>query len=133
MFITTNALKKMLLITQAQLDIVFISACHSEGVATAFLEAGATHVICIKKENQVLDEACVLFSRVFYEALFGDNRSPCEAFYIATSNLSISKGLEAQASLFSIRVNKDHKCQAPFVLPGCPMKVDPENSAAYKL
>jgi hypothetical protein len=85
----------MLAISKAKLDIVFLSACHSEGAAAAFIEAGASHVICIKKENQVLDDACVLFSRVFYEALFGDDRSPCEAFYIATSNLSISKGLEA--------------------------------------
>ena len=62
----------MLEISKAKLDIVFLSACHSEGAAQAFLESGATHVICIKKENQVLDDACVLFSRVFYEALFGN-------------------------------------------------------------
>ena len=61
-FITTKSLNKMLEISKAKLDIVFLSACHSEGAAQAFLDSGASHVICIKKENQVLDEACVLFS-----------------------------------------------------------------------
>lgn len=42
-----------------KLNVVFLSACHSEGLAEAFLEAGASHVICIKKEDSVLDEACI--------------------------------------------------------------------------
>ena len=49
----------MLKMMDTKLNVVFLSACHSEGLAEAFLEAGASHVICIKKEDSVLDEACI--------------------------------------------------------------------------
>ena len=63
---------------------MFLSACHSEGVSGVFLNSGATHVICIEKEESVMDEACIIFSRAFYSSLFGEGKTPCQAFHIAS-------------------------------------------------
>ena len=48
------------------------------------MDAGASHVICIKKEQSILDDACIQFSKSFYDALFNDKRTPCEAFHFAS-------------------------------------------------
>lgn len=99
----------MLKMMGTKLNVVFLSACHSEGLAEAFLEAGASHVICIKKEDSVLDEACIQFSNSFYDALFIDKKTPCEAFNIANQMISISKGLESQNGLFSMKMIRNHE------------------------
>jgi len=52
-------IKNTLFSCKARLNVVFLSACHSEGLANAFLVAGASHVICIKKELSIMDEACI--------------------------------------------------------------------------
>ena len=80
---------------ETMIKVVFLSACFTEGLADCFLEAGATHVVCIKKEDSVLDEACIKFSQTFYESLFEDKKCPCDAFNIALQMISISKGLES--------------------------------------
>jgi len=70
-----------------------LSACFTEGLAQSFIDAGAQHVVCIKKEDSVLDEACVKFSTTFYEAIL-KWKCVCDAFNIAIQMISISKGLE---------------------------------------
>jgi hypothetical protein len=65
--------------------VVLLMACHSEEIGKVFLKYGVTHVICVKKQNRILDKACEIFSRTFYRFLFDIDNSytPCEAFKLA--------------------------------------------------
>ena len=49
--------------------LVFISACHSEPAAEAFVEAGVPHVVGVRSHVKVLDDAAALFARHFYHSL----------------------------------------------------------------
>lgn len=40
------------------LELVFVASCHSETTGKIFKEAGAVHVICIRDNYEILDEAC---------------------------------------------------------------------------
>lgn len=68
--ISTKAMKRTVQICKAKIDIVFLSACYSEKQANAFLDAGVSHVIAINKDNSILDESCIVFSKAFYQAYF---------------------------------------------------------------
>ena len=54
---------------KSQIEVVFVSACHSEAVAKVFREAKVPAVICVHSANEVLDEAAQKFSKIFYECL----------------------------------------------------------------
>ena len=43
-----------------KLDFVFVSACHSRKIGEAFVEAGVTHVVCVKVDAMV----CSLISQL---------------------------------------------------------------------
>ena len=46
-----------------RLDVVFVAACDSEFVGKIFLKCGARHVICVKTNEYVLDDATIDFTR----------------------------------------------------------------------
>jgi len=46
-----------------QIKFVFVASCHSKLVGEVFLKAGAEHVICVKREEKILDQACLIFSK----------------------------------------------------------------------
>ena len=49
--------------------LVFVSACHSQPAAEVFAAMGVRHVVAIRKEVKVIDEAAALFARHLYLAL----------------------------------------------------------------
>ncbi|KAL3918524.1 MAG: hypothetical protein SGILL_004196, partial [Bacillariaceae sp.] len=51
------------------LKCAFISACHSEWVAKAFVEAGVPHAICCPVDEMLQDIAASEFTRSFYRSL----------------------------------------------------------------
>jgi ankyrin repeat protein/serine/threonine protein kinase len=51
------------------LKCAFISACHSEWVAQAFVDAGVPHAICCPVDEMLQDIAACEFTRNFYRAL----------------------------------------------------------------
>jgi len=66
--------------------VVLVMACHSEEIGQKFVEAGSNHVICIRKDWKVNDEACSIFTCLFYQMLFS-SKNPmtiCEAFKLGT-------------------------------------------------
>ena len=64
------------------LDVVFVAACDSEFVGKIFLKCGAKHVICVKKDRYVLDEAAIVFTQMFYEKMISGSNI-CDAFLMA--------------------------------------------------
>ena len=52
-------LQKLIFRTWPDLDVVFVAACNSEFVGKIFLKCGARHVICVKTDQYVLDDATI--------------------------------------------------------------------------
>jgi len=126
--ISSQKLKMILDVCNSKLEVVFLSSCYSESEAEVLLNAGAKHVVCIQKTKKVMDEACIKFSRSFYQALFSECRTPCESFNIAQQTLSISQGLEGQSALFIMKtrnsIKEEHKCGNFTLFRGKSCRVD---------
>ena len=52
------------------LNVVFVAACQSEFVGSIFHKCGASHVVCVQQDKEVLDEAAIHFTKSFYKNLF---------------------------------------------------------------
>ena len=50
-------------------QLAFVSACHSESTADAFLTAGVRHVIAVRSDQQIHDQAAQKFMSMFYYCL----------------------------------------------------------------
>jgi hypothetical protein len=53
--VTASMLTDFLKESVDSLKLVFVASCHSESAGKVFSEAGASHVICIRDEYQILD------------------------------------------------------------------------------
>ncbi|RLN47928.1 hypothetical protein BBJ28_00009897, partial [Nothophytophthora sp. Chile5] len=99
------------------LQLVFVSACHSESVAEAFVSVGVPHVVVVSKEEKVLDRKAMEFAKAFYTALFAGH-SVAKAFQIGRVQADIAvasngNGTTAGRSEFKLLGNGDHN-DAPF-------------------
>jgi len=56
---------------------VFVSACHSEYIGEAFVDAGVKHVLCCEHESELLDDAAATFTLSFYSALQWVHNQTC--------------------------------------------------------
>ena len=63
-------LRELLEASGTKLEFVFVASCYSQFAGEIFHNAGAKHVICVKRGEKILDEASILFSKHFYHALF---------------------------------------------------------------
>ena len=69
-------------------DLVFISASHSENVGKAFIRAGAKHVIAIRQDEQLHDQTDASFAEQFYVSLV-QGKSVRHAFTVAKQTLAV--------------------------------------------
>jgi hypothetical protein len=97
------------IIKQSSLQFVFISTCHSQFAGEIFLNTGVEHVICILKTEKLYDKAAIIFSENFYELLFKESLTVCEAFNIAKKTVKHHTDPEVQQESykFSILTQKD--------------------------
>ena len=68
--ISAKQIRKLLEKSQQKLNIVIIAACDSEYIGKVFLKNGARHVICVKQERFMLDDAASKFASRFYSNVF---------------------------------------------------------------
>jgi hypothetical protein len=87
--VTGDMLTELLKEGVDSLKLVFVASCHSESMGKVFAEAGASHVICIRDEYQILDEACQEFVKLFYLTCINSKTSICESFYFAKKQLEL--------------------------------------------
>ncbi|MCX6581687.1 MAG: tetratricopeptide repeat protein [Candidatus Aminicenantes bacterium] len=64
------------------IDLVVVSACHSENVARCLIAAGVKYAVAVRKDSPVYDFAAIAFIAKFYATLF-KGYSVKEAFDIA--------------------------------------------------
>lgn len=77
-FVSCMTLSKLLNKLKNKLHFAFVASCHSKLVGEVFLNAGALHVICVKREERILDKACQIFTKgsffleiiIFYHYLY---------------------------------------------------------------
>ncbi|KAE9233955.1 hypothetical protein PF005_g2119 [Phytophthora fragariae] len=50
--------------------LVFVNACHSQKVASVFLNAGIPHVVAVHSDSLVVDASATMFAKHFYLSLF---------------------------------------------------------------
>ena len=62
-FVSCMTLSKFLNKLKNKLHFAFVASCHSKLVGEVFLNAGALHVICVKREETILDKACQIFTK----------------------------------------------------------------------
>jgi ankyrin repeat protein/serine/threonine protein kinase len=67
--VDAETLKRMVKSASHKMKLVFISACHSEWVAQAFIDAGVPHAVCCLVDEQLHHVAASEFTRNFYRAL----------------------------------------------------------------
>ena len=61
-------------------DLVFVSACHSQLIATTFSNLGVNHVISVKFDHSIADKIATEFAENFYMFLFSERNTVCNAF-----------------------------------------------------
>eukprot|EP00536_Pseudo-nitzschia_multiseries_P013608 jgi/Psemu1/327242/estExt_fgenesh1_pg.C_5930008 len=80
--VNADVLKRMVSAVDSGLLVVFISACHSQWVGEAFVDAGVPHAVCCLVNERLQDAAAWEFTRNFYRALACRN-SLLKAFNMA--------------------------------------------------
>ena len=64
-----------------KIRLAVVLSCHSQKVGEIFAKAGVGHVVCIKREWEVADQAWLTFAKTFYNyLLYGEECSVWEAF-----------------------------------------------------
>ncbi|CAB9506688.1 expressed unknown protein [Seminavis robusta] len=82
-------LKRFIAAGVGNLEVVFVSACHSKAAGKAFLKAGIRHVICCRQDDKFRDEGAIEFARSFYRALALKNTVK-QAFNMAREAMRVS-------------------------------------------
>jgi len=111
-------LKAMVEIMDVKFEVVFIASWHSEFAGKIFSNAGARHVIWIKGEEKISDEAALKFTEVFYDMMFVKQYSVCQSYEIAKSEVK-RINFEAEANKFLLLTKQDdpknkHECKPLF-------------------
>jgi len=76
-YVSEKCLSQLLEASGTKLEFVFVASCHSQFAGEIFHNAGAKHVICIKRGEKISDDASILFTKAFYHALFSQTVSVC--------------------------------------------------------
>lgn len=85
-----------------------MASCHSEIIAQVFVAAGASHVVCIVKDEKISDEICKTFAEYYYQAYFCENQTFCEAFESAKRKISANKIFNGEEKKFKLLLRSSH-------------------------
>ena len=102
--INSKTLNQLLLKSVESLDLIVLAACNSEFAGKIFLKCGAKHVICIKKDKEVLDDAAIDFSNHFYSEIL-NGVSICKAFDDAKERVKFLHG-SRESTIFTIFIQE---------------------------
>lgn len=94
--VSEKMLEDILKQCKTDIELVFVSSCHSELIGNIFFKAGIGHVICIKESEKISDEASITFAKAFYHSLFSINgKSICDAFAAAKATVKLQGGIDS--------------------------------------
>lgn len=82
---------------QQNIALVFLNSCHSFTLGKHFIDAGVRHVICVRDEDTVRDESCLLFASHFFKALRA-GKSVKDAFDCGVTVLECSQDADLRCN-----------------------------------
>jgi len=94
-------------------QVVFVSACHSESAGRAFADAGVPHVVAVKTEARVSDQASRTFAQSFYLPLFM-GQTVLQAFEIAVNSVEADFAGSSAGNKFLLLPSNGNHDVAPF-------------------
>ena len=97
------------------LEFVFVASCHSEIIGQVFLNAGASHVLCVAKDEKISDDICKTFAELYYQSFFCESLTFCEAFEAAKRKIAAGKFFNGEEHKFMMLLrpnmsNQPHRC-----------------------
>ncbi|KAG6976829.1 hypothetical protein JG688_00000959 [Phytophthora aleatoria] len=75
-------------------ELVFVNACHSQKVASVFLNAGIPHVVAVHSDSLVVDASATMFAKHFYLSLFHG--------HTVSTAFEIAKGIGKSSLIISV-------------------------------
>lgn len=90
------------------LEFVFVASCHSEVTAQVFLTAGASHVVCVSKDEKISDDICNTFAEYYYQAFFCESLTFCEAFESAKRKVAAGVFFNGEEKKFKMLLNSTY-------------------------
>ena len=115
--VSEKNLKNILECCRTDIKCVVVLSCHSEFIGDIFFNAGIPHVVCIKEQEKISDNASIIFASAFYKLLFGGNI--CKAFEGAKATVKLQGGIKCNVGedlKFVLKcAHKSDKC-IPFEL-----------------
>jgi len=90
--VVPRTLRSLLEAGERKVRLVVVSACHSRKAGQAFVKAGVPHVVAIRLEEPVFDDAAREFARAFYLALLR-GQTVAQAFAIGRAQVEALPGL----------------------------------------
>ena len=103
--VSANELGQFMSQASEKIDVVFVAACESEGIGKTFHRYGASHVICVMQNSQVLDSAAIDFTKSFYDSLF-KGEEVCAAYDLALQSVTLLRGPH-EARIFKLFKKED--------------------------
>jgi tetratricopeptide (TPR) repeat protein len=79
----TGEYLKRLISTGGGIELIIISACHSEEIGAMLAETGVPHVVAVRRDFPVVDQSAIVFTAHFFRSLFLGN-SVQKAFEMAS-------------------------------------------------
>ena len=74
-----------------------------------FVKHGVKHVICVKQQQEVLDQAALLFTKFFYTDIFNE-KTVCEAFQAAKKHVEFLLKTNESELFILLPTVKHQKC-----------------------
>lgn len=107
--VSAKQIRLLLNTDRHDIDVIFVAACNSELIGRIFQRCGAKHVVCVKQQRFVLDEAAIQFTRTFYQHLF--KGTPICIAFKAAKNAVAGHIRDAEANLFLMLLPEDFENQ----------------------
>jgi hypothetical protein len=89
-----------------------VASCHSEVTAQVFLTAGASHVVCVSKDEKISDDICNTFAEYYYQAFFCESLTFCEAFEFAKRKVAAGVFFNGEEKKFKMLINSTNAGRA---------------------
>jgi len=105
--------------------LVVILSCHSQTIGEIFSKCGISHVICVDRNEPILDKACLIFTKALYTALFGEaNMTIWKAYENAKhvlANFNNDNNLTKEAEKF--RLYHENSVESAHSVEGCSINI----------
>ena len=80
------------------------------------MNAGASHVLCVAKDEKISDDICNSFAEFYYQSFFCESLTFCEAFESAKNKIAAGKFFNGEERKFKMLLNSafcghgSHRC-----------------------